>query len=436
MCGERVRGVRCERRGDQMAEEHDVIVVGGGPAGAATAYYLARAGIDVLVLEKAAFPRDKICGDGLTPRAVAELHRMGINTSAWVKNFGLRTYGGGHTVEVPWPELASMPNYGLACPRRELDSTLIQRAVSAGAQLREGVNVTAPIRSERTGRVAGVVATQARKGGELRFTSRYVVDAGGVSARLATAMGRQKKMNRPMGVAYRTYFQSPHADIDMMESHLELWEGEPHASDLMPGYGWIFAVGDGLVNVGLGSLSSTAAPTGLDYRAMFHTWMKNVLPEWGFTEENQVGQLRGAALPMAFNRTPHYADGLLLVGDAGGMVSPFNGEGIAYALQSGRCAADAINQALHRPTITSEEAALAQYPRLMRQELGGYYTLGRIFAALIERPEIMHLCVQYGLPRPTLMRLVMKLLSDSYDRADGDWMDKLITGLTKAVPRA
>ena len=169
---------------------------------------------------------------------------------------------------------------------------------------------------------------------------------------------------------------------------------------------------------------------------MFATWMKNVPEEWGFTAENQVGPLRGAALPMAFNRRPHYADGLLLVGDAGGMVSPFNGEGIAYALQAGRFAADAIVQATHRSTITSEEAALSQYPKALRDELGGYYTLGRIFAALIERPEIMHLCVKYGLPRPTLMRLVMKLLSDAYDRSGGDWMDRLIAGLSKAVPRA
>lgn len=243
-------------------------------------------------------------------------------------------------------------------------------------------------------------------------------------------------MNRPMGVAYRTYFRSPRAADSMMESHLELWEGTPGQSALMPGYGWIFPVGNGLVNVGLGSLGSTAEPTGLDYRAMFSTWMKNVPQEWEFVPENQEGPLRGAALPMAFNRTPHYADGLLLVGDAGGMVSPFNGEGIAYAMQAGRYAADAIVQARSRRSISSEESALTQYSRDLRDELGGYYTLGRVFAALIERPEIMHLCVTYGLPRPTLMRLVMKLLSDSYDRRGGDWMDRLITALARAVPKA
>ena len=121
---------------------------------------------------------------------------------------------------------------------------------------------------------------------------------------------------------------------------------------------------------------------------------------------------------------------------AGGMVSPFNGEGIAYALASGRIAADYLTQALIRPTLGEQDRVMAEYAKDLRDELGGYYTLGRVFATLIERPQVMHVCVKYGLPRPTLMRLVMKLLSDSYDHRDGDWMDKLITALTKAVPRA
>lgn len=419
-----------------MAHDADVIVVGAGPAGASTAHYLALTGLDVLVLEKATFPRDKICGDGLTPRAVAELIRMGVDTTGWARNYGLRTYGGGHCVEVPWPELQSMPNYGLAASRVVLDEALIRHAQRSGAHLKEGVTVTGAIRHPRTDRIVGVTARTSGSKQAREYRAQYVVDAGGVSARLATSVGREKKFNRPMGVAHRVYFESPRAADLMMESHLELWEGEPGKSDLMPGYGWIFAVGDGLVNVGLGSLSSTAKPSGLDYRKMFENWMRNVPAEWGFTPENQRGKLRGAALPMAFNRTPHYADGLLLVGDAGGMVSPFNGEGIAYALQAGRLAADALSQALSRPTRTAQEAALTLYPKAMSEELGGYYSLGRIFAALIERPEIMHLCVKYGLPRPALMRLVMKLLSDCYDRSDGDWMDRLISSAAKAVPRA
>lgn len=414
--------------------EADVIVVGGGPAGASTSYYLARQGYDVTVLEKSAFPREKVCGDGLTPRAVGELIRMGIDTTGWSRNLGIRGYGAGNFVEVPWPELASMPSYGLAKRRRELDHILIKHAVSAGVRLEEKVQVTGALHHERTGRVVGVKAT--KDGETCTYRARYVVDAGGVSARLATSLGRIQNRKRPMGVAYRSYMPTPLAQSDFMESQLELWEGEPGKSPVAPGYGWAWAVEDGVVNVGLGSLSSKGAPKGLDYKAMFSTWMKNAPEEWEFSEDKLLEPLRGAALPMAFNRQPLYADGLLLVGDAGGMVSPFNGEGIAYALQSGRLAADALGQALSRTSTVAAERALAYYAKNMKDELGGYYSLGRVFAALIERPEIMHICVKYGLPRPTLMRFVMRLLSDAYDKEGGDWMDRIIASLAKVAPKA
>lgn len=423
-------------------DDADVIVVGAGPAGSATAYYLARTGLDVLLLEKSTFPRDKVCGDGLTPRAVAELIRMGVPTpesEGWIRNWGLRTYGAGHRIEIPWPELAEMPSYGLAKARMNLDETLARHAVTGGARLVEGAAVTGPVRHERSGRIQGVtvraVDAKGRRTGEERTNrARVVVDAGGVSARLATTMGIEKNDNRPMGVAIRTYFKTPRHDDPMMESHLELWDGEPGKSNLQPGYGWIFALGDGTANVGLGSLSSTAKPTKLDYKGLFAQWMRNAPPEWEFTPENQIGPLRSAALPMAFNRKPHYSQGLLLVGDSGGMVSPFNGEGIAYALQSGRIAADVISQALVRTTPYAMEKALVTYPKILADELGGYFTLGQGFARLIERPEIMRACVKYGLPRPVLMRFVMKLLSDGFDRRDGDWMDRLISVLSKAAP--
>lgn len=424
------------------SDDADVIVVGAGPAGAAVAHYLALNGVDVLVLEKGHFPRDKVCGDGLTPRAVAELIRMGVPTpeeDGWIRNWGLRTYGAGHRIEVPWPELAEQPAYGLAKARMDFDETLARHAQRNGARLMEGMSVTGPVRHEGSGRILGVTARPVdergrRAGEETTYRARLVVDAGGVSARLSTSMGIEKIHNRPMGVAIRTYFRSPRHDDPMMESHLELWDGEPGKSNLQPGYGWIFSLGDGTCNVGLGSLSSTATPVRLDYKKLFATWMSNAPPEWEFTPENQVGDLRSAALPMAFNRKPHYAQGLLLVGDSGGMVSPFNGEGIAYAMQSGRIAADVIAQALVRTTPYAMEKALITYPKALDAELGGYFTLGRGFAALIERPEIMRACVKYGLPRPVLMQFVMKLLSDGFDRRDGDWMDRLISALSKAVP--
>lgn len=195
-------------------------------------------------------------------------------------------------------------------------------------------------------------------------------------------------------------------------------------------------MGDGIVNVGLGSVASRAGATKLPYREVFKTWTANLPEEWGFTPENQIGQLRSAALPMSFNRKPHYTQGLVLVGDAGGMVSPYNGEGIAPAMKAGRYAASCIAQALSRSHRAGIDRAMSEYPHMLRDEYGGYYQLGRIFVALIENPTIMRTCTNVGLPIPRLMTLVHKLLSDGYERTGGDFDDQLITMLTKVVRSA
>src|SRR3954468_16390385 len=139
----------------------DVIVVGAGPAGSTTAYHLAKSGLDVLLLEKTAFPREKVCGDGLTPRATKQLVAMGIDISeeaGWLRNRGLRIMGGGHRLELDWPDLAEYPDYGLVRKRDDFDEQLARQAQKAGARLYERCNVGAPIVDDRTGHITGVHA--------------------------------------------------------------------------------------------------------------------------------------------------------------------------------------------------------------------------------------------------------------------------------------
>ncbi|MDR2378757.1 MAG: FAD-dependent monooxygenase [Bifidobacteriaceae bacterium] len=446
-------------------DDADVIVVGAGPAGSTAAAHLAGAGVTTLVLDKAVFPRAKACGDGLTPRAVKELIYLGLplgQADGWTRNRGLRVFGGGHRLELPWPALASFPDFGLTMPREEFDLRLVRHARRAGAEVVENANVTAPLLDRANGRVVGVVAATAA--GERRFRAPVVVAADGVAARLATAIGRQKKANRPVGVAVRARFRLPRPprgdQLEWMESHLELWDGPAQTGKLMPGYGWVFpeapapAAGPApadqsaadqsparaaVVNVGVGSVASSAQAAGaakVNYRELLTRWAAGLSPAWGFGLEDMIDRPRSAALPMAFNRQPLYARGLVLVGDAGGMVSPFDGEGIAYAMQSGRLAAGAIAQALARPKGDGREAALRTYPELMKESLGGYFSLGRVFVKLIEHPQVMRVCTRYGLPRPTLMKLVMKLLSDLYEPRGGDWMDRTIATLARMAPAA
>ncbi|MFE6287900.1 geranylgeranyl reductase family protein [Streptomyces sp. NPDC057877] len=417
----------------------DVIVVGAGPAGSTTAYHLAKAGMNVLLLEKTEFPREKVCGDGLTPRAVKQLVAMGIDISeeaGWLRNKGLRIIGGGVRLQLDWPDLASFPDYGLVRKRDDFDEQLARQAQKAGARLHERCNVSEPIVDARTGRITGVRAKLGEDKQEVTFHAPLVVAADGNSTRLSLAMGLHRREDRPMGVAVRTYFTSPRHHDDYLESWLELWDRRGPQDRLLPGYGWIFGMGDGTSNVGLGVLNTSDSFKELDWREVLKAWCASMPEDWGYTPDNMTGPIRGAALPMAFNRQPHYTRGLLLVGDAGGLVNPFNGEGIAYAMESAQIAADVIVQAHARATPAQREAALQRYPRVLKDTYGGYYTLGRAFVKLIGNPKVMQIAAQRGLTHPMLMRFTLKLLANLTDPTGGDAMDRIINGLSKVAPKA
>ena len=417
--------------GDHAA---DVIVVGAGPAGSTAATHLARAGLDVLVLEKSELPREKVCGDGLTPRAVKQLIDLGVDTrpeAGWLHNKGLRVYGAGMSVDLDWPDLTSFPPYGMVRPRRDFDQLLADHARAAGARVQERTSVAGALTDERTGRVVGVEARRGPEREPVTYRAPLVIACDGVGARTALSRGIDRRDDRPLGVAVRRYYTSPKSTDDYLETHLELTDGQ---GGLLPGYGWVFGMGDGTANVGLGILDRTNAAAGANYRATLRTWCDSLPEEWGLREENAVNEIGGAALPMGFNRTPVYRDGLLLVGDAGGMVNSFNGEGIAYAMQSAALAAEAVVQALARPEGPSRERALAGYPEAVRAELASYYRLGNRFAHALRHPWLVQATARHGLPRRRVMAFLLKLLANLHDRRDGDASDRLLEVLLRLTP--
>ena len=407
-----------------MAKTFDAIVVGGGPGGATAAYHLARRGRKVVVIDKAKFPREKVCGDGLTPRAVAALLRMEIDTEGpnWARSDGLRIVGGGVRLELPWPELSDYPGFALVQTRLAFDSLLLDAARKAGAEIWEETEVTEAIADD--GVITGVRI--GANGDRAEVEAPVVIAGDGVASRFGMALGVRRLERRPMGVAVRTYFRSPRAEERYLESYLELWKGD----DLLPGYGWIFPVPDGTVNVGLGLLNTSEHFGRVDYKKLLRDWAAALPAEWGLTPENQVGKIRSGSLPMGFNRQPLARPGMMLIGDAAGAVNPFNGEGIAYAMETAEIAAEVADAAI----ASGDPRALKAYPEQLRDAYEGYFILGRTFVRLIGSARVMRFLTVHGMKREWLMRFAFRILANLTEPRGGDASDRIINAMVRMAP--
>jgi geranylgeranyl reductase family protein len=384
----------------------DVLVVGGGPAGAATAYWLAKAGRSVTFIEKKTFPREKTCGDGLTPRAVKQLADMGLEERIAANHHrfdGLRAVAHGISLELQWPEHPIYPSHGYVVRRRDLDGMVAQHAVDAGAELLQGTEAVAPILEQ--GLVVGATVKRKASGDAEELRAKYVVVADGANSRFGRALGTVRDRTYPQGMAIRTYYESPLHDDPWIESALDVRDRNGAS---LPGYGWIFPVGDGTINVGIGLLSTFRDWKSVNTSHLMREWAATAPSYWGITPEGMRGEPTGGRLPMAGSVGPKAGPTFLVVGDAAGTVNPFNGEGIDYAYETGRLAADVLDEAL----ATGSGLALSRYPATLEREFGLYYKVARLFVQLIGRPALMRELTRVGMRSRTLMEWVLRIMAN------------------------
>jgi len=412
------------------AERHDVLVVGGGPAGAAAGYWLARDGRDVAVVERKSYPREKTCGDGLTPRAVRQLQDMGLGTElrAFHRFDGLRAVAHGITLELAWPEHPEYPAYGYVVRRRDLDQMVAAAAERAGAVIRAGTEAVAPLL--RNGLVTGATVRDTTTGRTEDIHARYVVVADGANSRFGRALGTARNRSYPQGMAIRGYYESPmHAD-PWIESALDVRDRNGAS---LPGYGWIFPVGDGTINVGVGLLSTFRDFRNVNTSHLMAEFAATAPAYWGISEASSCGPPTGGRLPMGASVAPVVGPTWLVVGDAAGTINPFNGEGIDYAYETGRLAAALLGEALE----TGDGSVLARYPRRLEEEYGLYFKVARLFAKVIGNPPLLRELTRVGMHSATLMDWVLRIMAnllrpDQLGPAEAAY--KAVAALVRVVP--
>ncbi|WP_054815991.1 geranylgeranyl reductase family protein [Nocardia arizonensis] len=354
-----------------LPQRAEVLVIGAGPAGSASAAWAARAGRDVLLLDAAVFPRDKTCGDGLTPRATKELEHLGLGD--WLRahtvNHGLRMTGFGREALLSWPG-GSFPSYGSAVARTELDDKLRATAMESGARVIDGAKAVDIIRDGD--RVASVTVETAA--GVSTVECRVLVVADGVRSPIGKKLGRAWHRRYAYGTAARAYIKSGRSDDRWITSHLELRDAD---NVLVPGYGWVFPLGNGEVNIGVGSLATEARPAHIALKPLLRHYTSLRFAEWEF--EGELRAVASALLPMGGAVSGIAGRNWVLVGDAAGCVNPLNGEGIDYGLEGGHMLADLL-----------DESDLTRiWPELLRARYGRTFSVARRIAGLATHPRMV-----------------------------------------------
>jgi geranylgeranyl reductase family protein len=349
--------------------QFDAAIVGAGPGGSVAAQRLAAAGINVVLLEKDTFPRNKSCGDGVTSEGLEVLKRCGLGD--WVAGFpvmpALRLSSpGGLILDIPF-ERYGEGVVGRLIPRRLMDALLAQKAVEAGAELCQNCLV----RDVRIDPAQGV-ALQTDDG---EVNARLLILAEGSAGILSRRLGLTRE--GPELSAVRQYLTGDSGPDDRLEIHFQ--------AGILPGYNWIFPMGGSRVNIGSGTYTCRVRRGELNLQRELQRFMEDSITEGRLLHCEPASAIRGHPLRTQLIDQRTHGDRLLAVGDAAGLVGPFSGVGIAPALRSGEMAAEHALRALQHNHFSDKD--LAGYSRELRDHYGADARAARMLRSLLNNPH-------------------------------------------------
>src|SRR5437667_2079992 len=392
-----------------MSEIYDAVIVGAGPSGSSTAYYLAKEGFNVLLLDKFSFPRDKTCGDGLTPRALQILDDMGILEA--VKQVGHRLdkleliSPKGYRAIAPLPKKEKMCDYVLIVPRVILDNIILERALASGANFKSPVRVTSIEQENNTVLVKGEQRAKA-----ITFRARMVIYATGANSKLLLNTGLLKKMPQ-MVLAARAYYDGITSTVDAVQCRLD--------SVPLPGYGWVFPVSDTSVNVGIGLFRAGLASWWIPKTAhsAFDTIIQSPPLQKLLGGARQASPIKGFPIRVDFARSPTFSERTMIVGEAAGLVNPITGEGIDYGLESGKMAAEHLSHMFAIGDFSLKQ--LTAFDKLLRQRYQRLFVLCDRLRLLYLNPLFVNQVLRAVARSEELMNLFIKIAIENQNAYQG-----------------
>jgi flavin-dependent dehydrogenase len=316
-----------------------------------------------------------------------------------------------------WPTYPDLPSHGYVITRADLDGLVAARAEKAGAVIWQGAEALEPLTKNEANpaipgaRPAGGALVRDRaRGTTTEIRARYVIVADGSLSRFGRALGTARRREWPQGMALRGYYRSPRHSEEYIDSFLDIRDAN---GKVVPGYGWIFPLGDGRVNVGVGLLSTKGRWKNVNTTKLMDAFVAQAPASWCLSPESSCGAPTGGRLPMGLAVGPRVGPDWIAAGDAGGSINPFNGEGIAYGYETGRLAAGAVADALS----VGDPGLLARYEASLQDIYGLYYRVARAFIDVLSRPGLMRLFVNSGMYSRAMMELLLRVMGN-YLRPD------------------